>query len=573
MFDKIPFSYFGSYFVVSYSPGSGLLIRDIRNGDDDTGAIFLLVLLDNEGSQIPFSCLMQPHLLQVYSLETQELAYQLCFADENTLLLQNFMYVELRLLPKQKYDHINSLNQKTYELHSYSHEIKVLLQARNGMLYAHLPWQRVGNTTASLYLQPLSGRIEPSELSMESYITVPRKRPLVAFPVCAAKSWQHYDEFQAQLPTVNKGMTATRDQACYILFSATVQPEGILKKYAVYMSNNYMTNIWSWDHAFTALAMCLGLPKMAYEQFIFFKDLQHESGIFPDFANNKYCSFSCCKPPIHGYIYQILMRKHPYFNQKDRLQEVGTMLENLSRYWETQRKHGNLFFYNHGNDSGWDNATLFSQGCPIVSADLAAWLITLYDALADIAVQLYPHQESGFRDKATKLAYDLVQELWDQDKGRFIAKKFDGEIVDAQYCLIRLLPLVAAKYLPTAVVQIMLGELRQHLTRYGLATERTDSPDYEAAGYWRGPIWAPSTLLLLEALLRCDQGDFAQEVAERFCQLCQHGGLAENFDAISGKGLEDPAFAWTSSVFLYLGGKLHEKTFVQNVQHYSGPAF
>jgi hypothetical protein len=34
-------------------------------------------------------------------------------------------------------------------------------------------------------------------------------------------------------------------------------------------------------------------------------------------------------------------------------------------------------------------------------------------------------------------------------------------------------------------------------------------------------------------------------------------GMAENFDALTGAGLRDRAFTWTSSVFLILG---HEYT-------------
>jgi len=35
-------------------------------------------------------------------------------------------------------------------------------------------------------------------------------------------------------------------------------------------------------------------------------------------------------------------------------------------------------------------------------------------------------------------------------------------------------------------------------------------------------------------------------------ELTLVGGMAENFDPFSGKGLVDPAFTWTSSVFLLL---------------------
>ena len=52
--------------------------------------------------------------------------------------------------------------------------------------------------------------------------------------------------------------------------------------------------------------------------------------------------------------------------------------------------------------------------------------------------------------------------------------------------------------------------------------------------------------------LRNVHGDAAREIAERFCVLCQTSGFAENFDAVTGVPLRDPAYTWTASVYLVL---------------------
>ena len=52
--------------------------------------------------------------------------------------------------------------------------------------------------------------------------------------------------------------------------------------------------------------------------------------------------------------------------------------------------------YNHGNDSGWDNASIFHEGVPVESPDLAAHLIRQIDILSDMAVEL------GLMDEAKK---------------------------------------------------------------------------------------------------------------------------------------------------------------------------
>lgn len=94
--------------------------------------------------------------------------------------------------------------------------------------------------------------------------------------------------------------------------------------------------------------------------------------------------------------------------------------------------------------------------------------------------------------------------------------------------------------------------IRAHLTEWGLATERLDSGHYEADGYWRGPIWAPSTVLIEDGLRRSGHADLADEITRRFRRLCERSGFAENFDALTGAGLRDRAYTWTASAYLLL---------------------
>lgn len=91
------------------------------------------------------------------------------------------------------------------------------------------------------------------------------------------------------------------------------------------------------------------------------------------------------------------------------------------------------------------------------------------------------------------------------------------------------------------------GHGQAHLTRFGLATELPQSPEYQPDGYWRGPIWAPTTVLVEDCLRRAGFVALADEVSARFRQLCETSGFAENFDALSGEGLRDRAYTWTAS--------------------------
>jgi len=109
--------------------------------------------------------------------------------------------------------------------------------------------------------------------------------------------------------------------------------------------------------------------------------------------------------------------------------------------------------------------------------------------------------------------------------------------------------------LPNHVLAKLITGLKEEgrfLTKHGFASESPQSPLYQANGYWRGPIWAPSTMIIVDGLAGAGEKELAQEVASKFCDMVTGNGMAENFDAITGVGLCDPAHTWTCSVFLVL---------------------
>ena len=99
---------------------------------------------------------------------------------------------------------------------------------------------------------------------------------------------------------------------------------------------------------------------------------------------------------------------------------------------------------------------------------------------------------------------------------------------------------------------MMAERVKEHLTEWGLATEPVSSPLYESDGYWRGPIWAPSTAIIEDGLRSSGFHELADTVSDRFRRLCERSGFAENFDARTGAGLRDRAYTWTASVYLSL---------------------
>jgi glycogen debranching enzyme len=59
-------------------------------------------------------------------------------------------------------------------------------------------------------------------------------------------------------------------------------------------------------------------------------------------------------------------------------------------------------------------------------------------------------------------------------------------------------------------------------------------------------------LLLVDALTNIGEDALATTIAARFCALVEHGGMAENFNALTGAPLRDRAHTWSASVFVIL---------------------
>lgn len=367
--------------------------------------------------------------------------------------------------------------------------------------------------------------------------------------VVATRSAEFEDYARAIVPSD----TATARLAAYVLWSATVEPSGFIGREAVLMSKHWMDKVWSWDHCFNALALAEGSFEAAMDQFLLPFDHQSADGALPDSITHSEVLYNFVKPPIHGWAFSRLRERAPEPLGEDRLREVYDRLAAWSRFWLERRAPGSaLPYYEHGNDSGWDNSTVFDAHRLIESPDLAAFLLVQLHVVGELASEL-GEDPTPWLAQAQALQDALVTELRDGD--RLFARSVVGHEEASSTSLLTALPILAARHLPQSVVEDLARQIESHLTEWGPATELVDSPLYESDGYWRGPIWAPSTYLIVSGLRSAGMDELADEIGRRFCRLCESSGFAENFDAVTSRGLRDRAYTWTAAVYLLLLGE------------------
>ncbi|MFC1805351.1 amylo-alpha-1,6-glucosidase [Planctomycetota bacterium] len=398
------------------------------------------------------------------------------------------------------------------------------------------------------------------ELAIDEFWSTWRRPERASFDDCLASAKGAFDAFLATMPEARPQDNEARALAAYVNWSCTVEPCGLIQRPTLFMSKNWMSNVWSWDQCFNAMALSKGQPELALDQMLTLVDHQDEFGSYPDSVSDVKIHYNFSKPPVHGMAFKEMLTRMPRRPSEELMQAMYTSLSRQADWWMTHRRieGGLLPHYLHGNDSGWDNSTMFASGVPLVAPDLAALLVVQMDVLAELAGEMGRDAAAAeWTSRADRLQEALLSELWRGD--HFVARLGnDGSVVESQ-SLIPWLPIILGKRLPEDIRGLLKRGIEAHLTDWGLATERVNSPNYREHGYWRGPIWAPSTWIAVTGLDRAGFTELADTVSERFCRMCGKSGFPENFNALTGEPLCDPAYTWTSSVFLLLAERLSQR--------------
>ena len=575
--DRVPFSYFGSWISVSIPAGEKQLY--VRNHHMRANNLFSIEAIV-DGQRITPQVAQTPAMLTCTAGDGR---VEICFEGPDSLRLRGIgvgvLFTGKRIVAYENGDNLAVFNiRKAFRRYQFEtlegtlellgayvseeEDLENLAEHQGGGDFSLL--EGLDRDQPAIYVKPdaNSGRWE---LAIDEFWSSWEHPQRASFDDCLLAAENAFGSFYEKFAPVEAAFEETQALAIYVDWASTVSPCGLVKRPTMFMSKNWMNNVWSWDQCFNAMAMAKAHPALAMDQMLTLVDHQDAFGAYTDAFNDMEMHYNYSKPPVHGFTMQELFKT---LSVKPAGEVLATMYASLGRqadWWMQFRvlepaegailSYRALPYYLHGNDSGWDNSTMFSQGVPLVSPDLSALLVLQMDALAVLAAELGKEDEAlNWQMRADQLFTGLMAELWQND--HFAARLGNtGGVVECQ-SLIPWLPLILGERLPDDVRNCLKDGMMGHLTEWGLATERVDSPCYIADGYWRGPIWAPSTYLAVVGLARSGYADLANDIGRRFCKLCAKSGFAENFDAVTGEPLRDSAYTWTSSVFLLLAERV-----------------
>lgn len=339
----------------------------------------------------------------------------------------------------------------------------------------------------------------------------------------------------------------TSEDCLYALWGNIVSQNGILPTESSFAGNGGMWALWSWDNAYTALALAGKFDQLAYDLFMLpFRKLTDKGFMF-DSITDVAVDYRFTKPPVHAIVYSLLMEKSSYFCRKDKMSEVVNGLKKNTDYWLVAQ--GNEPFYTHGNDSGADDSTCFDKYRWITTAELYALLSEQCLIISKMCKTLGEDKESARYDK---LSSELVAKIDDfiVDNEFAVKSMSNGEMVKSR-SLLNLRQIVCGDRLGKRAKEIIQRELPAFETQSGFASEATDSPNYNGYGYWRGAVWAPDQLLFNYGLNKMGMKEYAKKMAERYANAVFKTGPYENINGDNGEGHRCPIFSMVAGVASY----------------------
>ncbi|MFW6289064.1 MAG: amylo-alpha-1,6-glucosidase [Spirochaetota bacterium] len=442
-------------------------------------------------------------------------------------------------------------------------QVKHRFEALSGSIAVNAPWHRKSEGShRHHFCSPFEIVLAPgSEIAIESYSSEWEPHDYSrSFDECADDSARDFLSWHEAGPAVADRHAGAAAIASYTTWSSIVPASGHFVRPTMLMSKRWMNNAWNWDNYFNAWASTLRDPAFALSQFHLHFDHQHRQGALGDGINELTVGWTYTKPPVHGWILRRMVEIHPY--RDDEIRPFYEPLVRWTEWWFGYRDDDGdgICQYHHGNDSGWDDATAFDITPPVESPDLTALLVIQMDVLAELAERFgLDADASSWRERADRTLAALIEHSWRGDQ--FVAMQSGTHEVaeNGSDSLLNFIPMVLGRRLPSrqrvAIVSALADEGR-FLQPNGLSTESARSDHFLPEGYWRGPMWAPALMMIVDGLYDAGETALAAVIAERFCDACVMGGFAECFNPLTGAPLHDPAYTWTASVFSLLAHRL-----------------
>ena len=389
---------------------------------------------------------------------------------------------------------------------------------------------------------------------------------------CMSEAFRRFGENYAEVPAVYKDMG---EKAKYMVWHSQLGPYGTLKDTMIYMHKLFINRAYGWQQCFHAMAMEKNVRE-AWRLLNVFFDYQNECGGVPDSISDlSQISWATTKPPLFGYaVCYILDNFGTSDLRSNDFASLFTKLAAYTKWWFTHRDHSGTGVpaYYHPDESGYDEATLFNEGLPIVAPDLQAYIVMCCEACSRLAeLSGFESEAETWRAESKRVLDYLVDTLWDGEQ--FLAYLPAKKMMYKCGSLAQLQPIMLGSRLPQEIIDILAKRIfdsEEFLTAYGLASENLKSEKLVMRSYTRGAVISPTQMLIINGLYDAGRKESAQMLAIRYLNALTHMGLALGIHSYriepvlgniiaaeqTGLAVGYPFSSWVGSIFLSLSGRI-----------------
>lgn len=566
----LPFKRKGGHFgVFSGRPGNarargglnyatGMLCLNSLRGNtepNDGVAELLQIAPAYQGRTVEFAVITSPTEL---ILRTAHGEIRCCFAKSDMLYIKGERGLSLRMRKDYvAHEMMKPRGEKAWESMNNWRGCCLLLNPLEGSIRMNAPWDLEKLTT-----QVVEGFVEPDENGRfllavdESEFSQRIRESYPTYEEALADANADFDAFLSNIPHFSSALEERRVEAAYILYSHIVGPAGRIRRPMMYMLSNFCGSQWQLSHHAVALhrdlAMAMGFMMLPLDE-------ASPQGQLPDFYDDSYGCYQSIKPPVQGWALQWIMRFHDLSKEMD-AKDLRYVYDGLAKWCDWFMKyrdddHDGLPQYEHGDDAGLDDNSVFKYAPIMETPDLCAYLGLLYESLGDIAglLKLEASVADAWYARSKEIISRMIDTFWKD--GRFIALTSGTHEEVRTDSILYYMPLVLGKRLPQEIIKKMAADLSEEggwLTNYGLASEKLTSENFRLNGSCCGGIWAPVNLMILYGLYDAGEEKLAKKIALRYCTAIKDGTFAMVMDPFSGSRGAGVSGSWPATAYIAL---------------------
>lgn len=340
-------------------------------------------------------------------------------------------------------------------------------------------------------------------------------------------------EFKKNYTQVAKGYEDTAEYAMWLIWSHRVKPEGYYKTPMILMHLQYLNACASWQQSYNAMPMQRN-PREAWRQICsLFEHQDEETGKLPGMLF--YSGAGAMQSPFQGFALDFVIRQcGDSFLTEAECKKMYPKFSKWIEFWVKYRsaKQGDdVVAVTTQHDSGWDDATIFKNGFPVSTPDIAALLIVLMECTARLARGAGDTEgEESWKARADRLLDTLINDFWDGEKFAAIKK---GEKLTDSMSFVNYQAILLGDRLPPHIIDKIAEKLTaegEFLSPIGLCTESMKSPLCTwGHSFVRGRVIVAVNMILSVGLHLAGKKKEASMIARRICDKIKQDGMILGF--------------------------------------------